>query len=148
MLGIPGLITPSPCLQVIQSLIREVCTSFPRLWLTKYHKQGDFDNRNFLPRSSAGWNTEIVVPVGLVLPESWEHFPGGTSGKEPPHHHHQCRRPKSSGSVPASGRSPGGGHSKSLQYCLENPMDRGAWQATDHGVAKSLIQLKGLSTHS
>ena len=42
------------------------------------------------------------------------------------------------GSVPGSGRSPGGGHGNPLQYsCLENPMDRGAWQATVHGVAKS-----------
>ena len=49
------------------------------------------------------------------------------------------------GSIPRSGRSPGGGHGDSLQYsCLENPMDRGAWWATVHGVAKSWTQL---STH-
>ena len=43
-----------------------------------------------------------------------------------------------SGSVPGSGRSPGGGHGSPLQYsCLENPMDRGAWWATVHGVTKS-----------
>ena len=42
------------------------------------------------------------------------------------------------GSVPGSGRSPGGGHGNRLQYsCLENPMDRGAWWATVHRVAKS-----------
>ena len=35
------------------------------------------------------------------------------------------------GSIPGSGRFPGGGHGKPLQYCLENPLDRGAWQATD-----------------
>ena len=41
-------------------------------------------------------------------------------------------------SIPGSGRSPGGGHGTPLQYsCLGNPMDRGAWQATVHGVAKS-----------
>ena len=35
------------------------------------------------------------------------------------------------GSIPGSGRSPGGGHGNPVQYsCLENPMDRGAWQAT------------------
>ena len=40
-------------------------------------------------------------------------------------------------SVPASGRSPGEGNSNPLQYsCLGNPIDRGAWQATVHGVAK------------
>ena len=39
------------------------------------------------------------------------------------------------GLIPGPGRSPGGGHSNSLQYSfLENPMDRGAWWATVHGV--------------
>ena len=40
--------------------------------------------------------------------------------------------------IPGSGRSPGGGHGNQLQYfCLENPMDRRAWWATVHRVAKS-----------
>ena len=40
-------------------------------------------------------------------------------------------------SIPGSGRSPGGGHGDPLQdSCLENPMDRGAWWATVHGVAE------------
>ena len=42
------------------------------------------------------------------------------------------------GSIPASGRSPGGGHGNPLQYsCLENPTDRGACRATLLGVSKS-----------
>ena len=42
------------------------------------------------------------------------------------------------GSIPGSGRSPGEGNGNPLQYpCQENPMDRGAWRATHHGVAKS-----------
>ena len=42
------------------------------------------------------------------------------------------------GLIPGSGRSPGGGHGNPLQYsCLENPMDREAWWATVHRVAKS-----------
>ena len=42
------------------------------------------------------------------------------------------------GLIPGSGRSPGEGNGNLLQYlCLENPMDRGAWQATVHGVAES-----------
>ena len=46
------------------------------------------------------------------------------------------------GSVPGLGRSPGGGHGNPLQYsCLETPMDRGAWWATVHRVAKSQIKL-------
>ena len=40
--------------------------------------------------------------------------------------------------IPESGRSPGGGHGKPFQYsCLENPMDRRAWQGTVHGIAGS-----------
>ena len=43
------------------------------------------------------------------------------------------------GSVPGSGRSPGGGHGNPLQYsCLQNPMAKGTWWATVHRVAKSL----------
>ena len=50
------------------------------------------------------------------------------------------------GLIPGSGRFPGGGHGNPLQYsCLENPMDRGAWQATVHRVAKIWTQLKQLS---
>ena len=46
------------------------------------------------------------------------------------------------GSIPGLGRSPGGGHGNPLQYsCLEDPMDRGAWCATVHGVRKNWTQL-------
>ena len=46
------------------------------------------------------------------------------------------------GSIPELGRSPGGGHGNPLQYTsLENPMDRGAWQATVHGVPKRRTRL-------
>ena len=42
------------------------------------------------------------------------------------------------GLIPGSGRSPGGGHGKPLQYsCLENHVNRGMWQATVHGVTQS-----------
>ena len=43
------------------------------------------------------------------------------------------------GSIPGSGKSPGEGHGNPLQYfCLENPMDRGTWQATVHQGHKEL----------
>ena len=46
------------------------------------------------------------------------------------------------GWIPGSGKSPGVGNGNLLQLsCLENPMDRGTWQARVHGVAKSLTQL-------
>ena len=50
------------------------------------------------------------------------------------------------GSIPGLGRSPGEGNCNPLQYsCLENPMDRGAWWATVHGVAKSQTRLSDLT---
>ena len=53
------------------------------------------------------------------------------------------------GLIPGSGRSPGGWHGNPLQYsCLENPMDRGAWRPTVHGVAKSQTQPKQLNKHT
>jgi len=56
---------------------------------------------------------------------------------------------RDAGSIPGSGRSPGGGHGNPLQYsCLENPMDRGTWWAAVHKVAKSRTLLKQLSTHA
>ena len=61
-------------------------------------------------------------------------FPGGTSVKEPAC---QLGDVRDTGSVPGSGRSLGEGNGSSLQCsCLENPMDRGAWQATVYWVTK------------
>ena len=58
-------------------------------------------------------------------------FPGGSEGKE-------CAyKAGEPGSVLGLGRFPGEENGNSLQYCLENAMDRGAWQATVHGVEKS-----------
>ena len=63
-------------------------------------------------------------------------FPGSSEGKE------SACNAGDLGLVPGSGRSSGEGNSNLLQYsCLENPMDRGAWWATDHGVTKSPTQL-------
>ena len=64
---------------------------------------------------------------------------GGSVVKNPPAN---ARTAGDMGSIPGSGRSSEGGNSNPLQYsCLENPMDRGAWQATVYGVAKSQTQL-------
>ena len=50
---------------------------------------------------------------------------------------------RTAGSIPGLGRSPGEGNGTLLWYsCLENPMDRGAWWATVHGVAQSRTRLK------
>ena len=59
-------------------------------------------------------------------------FPGGSDSKE------SACNAGGLGSIPGSGRSPGEGKVYPFQYsCLENPMDRGAWWATVHGVTKS-----------
>ena len=52
-------------------------------------------------------------------------------------------------SFPGSGRSPGGRHDNPLQYpCLENPTDRGAWQAAVHGGHKELDMTEQLNKNS
>ena len=57
-------------------------------------------------------------------------FPCGTVVKNPPADAEVAR---DVGSIPGSGRSPGGGHANTLQYsCLENSMDRGTWGAAKH----------------
>ena len=59
-------------------------------------------------------------------------FPGGSEGKES-----ACNE-GGLGLIPGLGRSPGEGNGYPLQYsCLENSINRGAWQATVHGVAKN-----------
>ena len=59
-------------------------------------------------------------------------FPGGSDSKES-----TCNA-GDPGLIPASGRSPAEGNGNPLQYfCMENSMDRGAWQATVYGIEKS-----------
>ena len=69
----------------------------------------------------------LILPLG---------FPGGSEVKA------SACNAGDLGSIPGSGRSPGEGNGNLLQYsCLENPMDRGAWWATVHRVAKSRTRL-------
>ena len=66
-------------------------------------------------------------------------FPHGSADKES-----TCKAGDTGnmGSIPGSGRSPGGGNGNPLQYsCSEHSMDRGAWQAMVHGVTKSQTHL-------
>ena len=75
------------------------------------------------------WNSQVVLEV-----------------KNPPA---DAEHTRDMGSIPVSGRSPAGGHGNPLQYShLENSMDRGAWQATVHGVPKSWTRLKRLRMHT
>ena len=67
-------------------------------------------------------------------------FTGGASGKE------SACNAGDLDSIPGSGRSPEEGNGNPLQYsCLENPMDKEAWRATVHSVAKSWTQLSNFT---
>ena len=69
-------------------------------------------------------------------------FPGGSDDKE------SAFNAGDPSSILGLGRSPGEGNGNALHYsCLENPMDRGAWRAIVHGVAKSQTRWKQLSMH-
>ena len=99
------------------------------LWLGKsegYKKQDSFLKGCIYELT---WVSQVALVVKILLANSGD-------GKDV-------------GWIPGSGRSPEGGHGNPLQYsCLENPVDRGAWQATVHGVPQCWTRLKGLSTHA
>ena len=83
----------------------------------------------------------MFIIFGCLLVIKYE-FPGGSDGKASAYNVGDL------GSIPGSGRSPGEGNGNLLQYsCLKNPMDRGAWYATVHGVTKSQTRLKMTSLH-
>ena len=70
-------------------------------------------------------------------------FPGGSDGRK------SACNARDPGLIPGLGRSPGEENGNPLQYsCLENPMERGAWQATVHRFAESWTQLKQFSTNT
>ena len=76
---------------------------------------------------------QLLTPFTHLFPQD---FPGCSDGKV-------CAPNVGDlGSIPGSGRSPGGGNGNLVRYsCLENPMDRGAWWDAVHGVAKSQTPL-------
>ena len=96
-----------------------------QIWIWSRAKRGEF----------VGWASRQAW-YGLPL------FPGGSDDKE------SACTVKDSGLIPGTGRSPGEGNGNPLQYsCLENPMDRGAWWAAVHGVAKSWTRLSDWRFH-
>ena len=85
------------------------------------------------------------MPFNVVPFSSYLGFPCGSMVKNLPDKEGDAG---DAGSIPGLGRSPGVGNGNSLQYsCLGNPMDRGAWQATIHGVAKESDTTEQLSPH-
>ena len=97
--------------------------------------------KGFLTFHQMGSTSSLLISDGHL----WG-FLGGSDSKES-----ACNSGVAGymGLTPRLGRSPGGGHGNPLQYsCLENPMNRGAWQAIVHRVTKSWAWLKWLSTHA
>ena len=104
------------------------------------------DNQQGLLHST--WNSAQCYVAGWMgeeFGEEWIHvyvwlgFPGGTVIKNLPVN---ARDAGEAVSIPGLERSPGVGNGNPLQYCcLDNPMDRGAWWVTVHGVAKSWTRL-------
>ena len=108
---------------------------------------GDLPNPRIEPRSPA------LQADSLPTELQGKPFPGGTSGKKKKKTTTKnlpanARDIRDMGFIPGLGRSPGGEHGNSLQYsCLENPTERGAWQATVHEAAKSRTRLTWLNMH-
>ena len=105
------IICVSPCTSILSYRI-EHTTDIIHITNTRYQKWKDKVKDSYL-------FTAITT----------HDFPRGSTVKYPP------ANTGDTNSITRSGRSPGGGNGNPLQYsCLENPMDRGAWQATVHGV--------------
>ena len=77
-----------------------------------------------------------LAPVFYIYIYIYNGLPSGSEGKE------SACNAGDPGQIPRWGRPPGEGNGNPLQYsCLENPVDRGAWQATVHGAVQSQTQL-------
>ena len=93
------------------------------------------------------WGSVIILLIQAFrgLEEAHPHYRTSLvaqSVKKPPAMQEIACNIGDQGSVPGSGSSPGEGNGNPVQYsCLENPMDREAWQAIVHGVTKNQIQL-------
>ena len=123
----PGIKLRSPALQA-DSLPTELSGKLERESIRKKHNM-----------THLGDNKHPSLGKGLILKLSFLSlgFPGGANAGDL----------RDTGQIPSGGRFPREGNGNPLQYSsLENPMDRGAWQATVHRVAKSQTQLKQLST--
>ena len=120
--------------QILEQQIILVLLSLKKLqgWRRKWQPTPVFLPREFHgQRSLAGYSpwghkeSEETERLHFHFHSSQVGFPGGASGKEPACQCRRCKRHRFN-------------HGSPLQYsCLENLMDRGAWRATVHGVAKS-----------
>ena len=117
------------------------------LGLTSAHR-GPFQDGQVTPRFKICWWLPLfsVVYAALWLPQWLSHGVKNLPAMQEPQ---EAWAPE--GLIPGLGRSPGGGHGNPLQdSCLEDPMDRRAWRATEHRVVNSYSQtwLKQLTMHA
>ena len=118
-----------------------MCFFFPVLCYfchTTWHEGSQFPNQGSNPASELNeWFWMQCFTLGWQGYFSGStYFPGGSDSKE------SACNAGDLGLIPGLGRSPGEGNGYLLQYsCLENSMDRGALQATAHGITKSWMQV-------
>ena len=145
-----AVLVKSPCCQPTENILpgRNCWYPFSRfLTIRGYCTPHDWSSSQAREIISPSWvNSDIFTPVSKLNSHNkntrlsvitWEEvntwsFPSGSVVKTLP------AKTGDAGSIPGSRRSPREGKGNPLQYsCLENPMDRGAWRATVHGVTKS-----------
>ena len=96
--------------------------------MTCFHQSACYTNATTPPQKTEAWKSLQVSLYSFMV----SYWPGGSDGKASAYNAGDLC------SIPGSGSSPGEGNGSPLQYfCLENLMDRRAWQATVHGVTKS-----------
>ena len=119
-------------------IIQSMEFSRPEYWSGQpFPSPGDLPNPGIKPRSPA--------LQADSLPGTTLRFSGFPCGSD--HRESSCNA-GDLGLIPGSGRYPGEGNGNPLQYsCLENPMDRGAWQATVHRVTESHLTEVTWHTH-
>ena len=124
------------------SLVAQTVKGLPTMWETRVQSLG---GKDLLEKGMAAYSSILASRTSHPKKELKEilGFPGGSEVKAS-----ACNAGDTS-SIPGLGRSPGEGNGNPLQYsCLENPMDRGAWWASVHGVAKSRTRLRDFTFYS
>ena len=125
---LPPFLPPSPLHSPLSSSPPSLL-SFLSSFLSVFHSP------HFISRF-----TEVYSIFSIRLLSILSDFPGGSDGKASVYNAGDPHL------IPGLGRSPGEGNGNPLQYyCLENPMDRGAWQATVRGVTKSWTRLSNFT---
>ena len=123
-----------------EDAVKALHSTYQQIWKTQQWPQ-DWKRSVFIPIPKKGNAKECSNYRKIALISHASNFPGGSDGKA------SVYNAGDPGSSPGLGRSPREGNGNPLQYyCLENPMDRGAWYATVYAVAKSQTQLSNFTS--